>query len=91
MRRASARPELEPPPANEDTALTIEAKLAVVAQGVPVCRVWNQKLGSQGTKHRQPTTMATREDRAPFRQPAGPRHASQASHSRTVPTRYRAQ
>ena len=85
--RARARPELEPPPANEDTALTMEAKVAVVAHGVPVCRVWNQKVGSHGRKVRQPTTAATKEALAPARHSGLPRHASHNSHSMTVPTR----
>ena len=41
--RARALPELVPPPANAVTELTMEAKLAVVAQGVPVWRVWNRR------------------------------------------------
>ena len=65
--RARARPWLVLPPANEDTALTMAAKLAGVAQGVPVCFDWNRKVGSHGRKVRHPTATATNEARAPRR------------------------
>ena len=43
--RARARPWLVLPPANEATALTMAAKLAGVAQGVPVWLDWKRKIG----------------------------------------------
>ena len=86
--RARARPWLVLPPANEDTALTMAAKLAGVAQGVPVCLDWNRNVGSHGRKVRQPTTTATNEARAPRRQSGRPRHATpgQPQHGRRSDT-----
>ncbi len=73
--RPRARPGLLLPPANDATALTMAAKVAGVAQGVPVCLDWKRKVGSHGRKVRQPTTAATSEARAPRRQSGRPRQA----------------
>ncbi len=86
--RARARPWLVLPPANDDTAFTMAAKLAGVAQGVPVCRDWKKKVGSQGTKVRQPTTAAANEARAPLLHSGRPRQPCQANHTKVVPMRY---
>ena len=85
--RAKARPWLVLPPAKEATALTMAAKVAGVAQGVPVWAVWNRKMGTHGRKVAHPTTAATSESRAPRLQSGRPRHAVQANQSSTVATR----
>ena len=85
--RARARPWLVLPPANEATALTMAAKLAGVAHGVPVWCDWNRKIGSQGRKVRQPTDRGHQRGPRPRRHAGCPRQAVQASHSMTVPTR----
>ena len=86
--RARARPWLVLPPAKEDTALTMAAKLAGVAHGVPVCCDWNKKVGSHGRKVRHPTDPGHQRGPGPRRHAGRPRQASTASHSMTVPTRY---
>ncbi len=85
--RARARPPLVPPPANEATALTMAAKLAGVAHGVPVWCDWYKKVGNQGTKVSEPTSTATSDARAPGRRRGRPRQACQANHSATTPMR----
>ena len=84
---ASPRPWLVLPPANDATALTMAAKVAGVAQGVPVCCDWKTKVGNHGRKARQPTSVAASAARAPRRHDARPRQAWKASHRMTVPRR----
>ena len=85
--RARARPWLVLPPAKDDTAFTMAAKLAGVAHGVPVCLDWKKKVGSHGRKVRQPTAAAARDARAPRLHAGRPRHPCQANHTMTVPMR----
>ena len=75
------------PPANDATALTIAAKLAGVAHGVPVCLDWNRKVGTQGRKVRHPTTAAARAALAPRRHAGRPRQAWNTSHTMVVANR----
>ncbi len=85
--RARARPWLVAPPANDVTALTMAAKSAGLAHGVPVWRDWKTKVGTHGAKLRHPSTTATTAARAPCRRRRGPRHAWNASHRPTTATR----
>ncbi len=84
----STHPSLEKPPVKVVSVVTMAPKLEGVAHGVPVCRDWNTKVGSQGRNVRQPAAAARSAALAPGRHAGRPRHACHASHNMTVPTRY---